>query len=188
VRIGVLGGSFDPVHHGHLIAAQVLREQLGLDEVRLIPAAAQPFRVGQHVAGPADRAAMVGLAVAGMPGLALDRAEVDRGEGPSYTVETLELLTRREPGVEWTLLVGADAAAQLPRWHEAERIPSLARVVVFARGGALPVPGAIEVPAIAISSTAVRERVRAGRSIRYWVPEAVEGYLTARRLYRDGPS
>lgn len=186
MRIGVLGGSFDPIHHGHLIVAQALRERLELDEVRLIPAGEQPFKEGLHRAPAADRAAMVELAVAGEPGLVTDRCEVER-PGPSYTVVTLRALGARYPDAELFLLVGSDAAAELPTWHQAEAIPSLVRVVPFRRAGG-GAPGEVEVPAIDISSTDVRARVRAGRSIRFRVPEAVAGYIAHHRLYQDSES
>ncbi len=184
MRIGVLGGSFDPVHHGHLIAAQALRETLGLDEVRLIPTCRQPLKPAGHAAPPADRAAMVALAVAGTPGLACDPIEVDRG-GASYTVDTLRALRAREPAVRWCLLLGSDAAGRLPEWHEADAIPGLAEVITFSRTGSAA-PGAVAVPAIAISSTAVRARARGGLSLRYWVPDGVAEYITSHRLYLDG--
>jgi nicotinate-nucleotide adenylyltransferase len=186
VRIGVLGGSFDPIHHGHLIVAQALRERLGLDEVRLVPAGEQPFKEGRHRASAADRAAMVELAAAGEPGLVADRCEVDR-PGPSHTVVTLQELGTRHPGAELVLLIGSDAAAGLPDWHRADEIPALARVVVFRRAGG-GIPGEVLVPAIDISSTEVRARVRAGRSIRYRVPEAVAAYIASHRLYQDPES
>lgn len=187
MRIGVLGGSFDPVHLGHLLAAQALQERLGLDEVRLIPAGRQPFKPEGHGASADHRAAMLELAVAGAPGLVADRIEVDR-PGPSYTVDTLRALHARHPGDDLVLLVGSDAARSLPAWHEAEAIPGLAQVVVFARGGQAALAGAEVVPQVEISSTAVRERVRTGRSLRYWVPDAVAGYIATHRLYRDGES
>ncbi len=187
--VGLLGGSFDPVHHGHLIVGQVAAEALGLDELRFVPARVQPFKAGRHAAGAAQRADMLDLAVAGTPGLAVERAELER-EGPSYTVDTLLALRTREPGVVWTLLLGADAAAELGAWHRSAELPGLARVVVFARPGT-PVPashlitGTVEVPAVAISATAVRRRVREGRSIRYWVPDPVAEYIGRHRLYLD---
>jgi nicotinate-nucleotide adenylyltransferase len=187
--IGLFGGSFDPVHHGHLIVAQVAREQLGLDRLRFVPAREQPFKHGRHHSSAKHRAAMLSLAVAGTSGFAVETAELDR-PGPSYTVDTLRELRQREPGTELVLLLGADAAAELPAWREAEQIPDLARVVVFARPGAAA-PGwsgvsrTIEVPAINISATGVRERVRRGQSVRYWVPDAVAEYISAHRLYLD---
>lgn len=187
--VGLFGGSFDPIHHGHLLVAQAALEALGLESLRFVPAREQPFKRGRHAAPPEHRAAMVALAIAGDPRFALERIELDR-PGPSYTVETLRALTRREPAVEFVLLVGADAAAELETWREAGEVGRLARVVAFARpGAAVPAGGLIErtvaVPAIDISATAVRERVRAGKPIRYWVPDAVADYIAARGLYRD---
>jgi nicotinate-nucleotide adenylyltransferase len=185
-RVGLLGGSFDPVHHGHLLAARALRESLGLDEMRLVPAGEQPFKAGRHAAGARDRAAMVALGLAGEPGLACETAEVDRS-GPSYTVDTLRHLAECSPATEWYLCVGADAAADLPTWHEAARIPELATVVVFRRPGAGPPPGSYllaEVPQLDISATDIRARVAAGRSIRFLVPDPVADYIATHRLYR----
>ncbi len=187
--IGLLGGSFDPVHHGHLIVAQVAAEALGLECLRFVPAREQPFKHGRHSAPAADRAAMLALAVAGAPTFAVERAELER-PGPSYTVDTLRALRSREPEAEFTLLLGADAAAELPDWHDAPELPKLARIVVFARpGSAVPavpwIARIIEVPAIDISATEIRRRVREGRSIRYWVPDAVAKYVTGHRLYLD---
>ena len=187
--VGLFGGSFDPVHHGHLIVARVAVEALGLDSLRFIPAREQPFKLGQHGASAEQRAAMLDLAVAGSPGFAVERAELER-PGPSYTVDTLRDLHAREPGIRLTLLLGADAAAELEVWHQAPEIPGLANVVVFARAGT-PAPasgliaGRLEVPAIEISATDIRRRVREGRSIRYWVPDPVAEYVTRHRLYLD---
>ena len=187
--IGLFGGSFDPVHHGHLIAGRVAADALGLDQLRFMPAREQPFKRGRHLAPPVARAEMLELAVAGEPGLAVERAELDRS-GPSYTVETLEALRVREPDAAFTLLLGADAARELGAWHRAGDLPALARIAVFARAGAPAVPSplvaaTVEVPAIAISATEIRRRVREGRSIRYWVPDAVAEYVARHRLYLD---
>jgi nicotinate-nucleotide adenylyltransferase len=187
--VGLFGGSFDPVHHGHLIVARVAAEALGLESLRFVPAREQPFKLGQHGASPAQRAAMLDLAVREAPGFGVERAELGRA-GPSYTVDTLRTLHQREPGIRLALLVGADAANELEAWHQVEEIPSLATVVVFGRAG-MPAPRsrfvarAIEVPAIEISATEIRRRVREGRSIRYWVPDAVAEYVTRHRLYLD---
>jgi nicotinate-nucleotide adenylyltransferase len=187
--IGLLGGSFDPVHHGHLIVAQVAAEALGLDELRFMPAREQPFKRGRHAAAAADRAAMLELAVAGVPGFAVERAELER-PGPSYSVDTLEALRAREPESAFTLLLGADTALELEAWHRAAELPRLARVAVFARPGT-PIPGSpliaatVEVPAVEISATEIRRRVRTGRPIRYWVPDAVADYVARHRLYLD---
>lgn len=188
--VGLLGGSFDPIHHGHLLIAQAVMEGLGLDSVRFVPAREQPFKRGRHGATAEQRAAMVALAIAEEPRFTLERAELDR-PGPSYTVDTLRALKAREPGVELVLLVGADAAGELSGWHEASEIPRLARVAAFARAGT-PAPAGpgiwrtLAVPAVDISATQVRARVRAGMSIRWWVPETVARYVAAERLYLDG--
>lgn len=187
--IGLFGGSFDPIHHGHLIVAQVAREQLGLDEVRFVPAREQPFKRGRHNSSADHRAAMLRIALSGSSGFSLEPSELNR-PGPSYTVDTLEELRRRDPSADLVLLLGADAAAELPAWHRAERVRELARVIVFARPGAkVPesswISGTIEVPAINISATGIRERVRRGQPIRYWVPDGVAEYISSHRLYLD---
>jgi len=187
--IGLFGGSFDPVHHGHLIVARVAAESLGLDELRFLPAREQPFKQGRHGAQAADRAVMLELAIAGSPGFAIERTELDR-PGPSYTVDTLEALRSREPAASWTLLLGADAAAELGAWHRAGELPRMARIIVFGRPGA-PIPaspliaGSVAVPAVDISATEIRRRVRTGLPIRYWVPDAVAEYMVRHRLYLD---
>ena len=187
--VGLFGGSFDPVHHGHLIVGQSAAESLGLETLRFVPVREQPFKQGRHGASPGHRAAMLDLAVAGSAGLQVERAELERS-GPSYTVDTLRAIRAREPGIELTLLLGADAAAELEAWHQAAEIPRLATVVVFARPG-VPVPvspliaRSIQVPAIEISATEVRRRAREGRSLRYWVPDPVAEYVTLHRLYLD---
>jgi nicotinate-nucleotide adenylyltransferase len=187
--VGLLGGSFDPVHHGHLIVGQVAAETLRLDSLRFVPAREQPFKQGRHGASAEHRVAMLDLAVAGAAGLAVERAELAR-PGPSYTVDTLRAIHAREPGVELTLLLGADAAAELDAWREVEEIPRLATLVVFARPGvAVPssplIARTIQVPAIEISATEVRRRAREGRSLRYWVPDPVAEYVIRHRLYLD---
>ncbi len=188
-RVGLFGGSFDPVHHGHLIVGQVALEVLGLDALRFVPARLQPFKLAGHGAPAEHRAAMLELALAPTPGFELERAELERS-GPSYTVDTLRALHAREPGIELTLLIGADAAAELEAWREAPEVARLASVVVFGRAG-LPAPASpliartIEVPAIEISATEVRRRAREGLSLRYWVPDTVAEYVARHRLYLD---
>lgn len=186
--IGIFGGSFDPVHHGHLIVGQVAAERLKLDSLRFVPAREQPFKAGQHHTASEHRSAMLSLAVAGAPSLSVDRSELNRS-GPSYTVDTLRQLRKQEPDAEFVLLLGADAARELPAWREADRLPELARIVVFGRPGA-PVPDlpritTVEVPAIGISATEVRRRAREGLSLRYWVPDSVAEYIASHRLYLD---
>lgn len=188
--VGLFGGSFDPIHLGHLIVGRAVAETLGLEELRFMPTGAQPLKRGRHAATAAQRVAMVAAAIADEPGLALERHEADRS-GPSYTVDTLRALRAREPGREFLVLLGADAAADLEQWREADALPGLARLVAFARAG-VPRPShpllhqVVEAPAVEISSTAIRQRVAAGRSIRYLVPDAVAGYIASEGLYRNG--
>lgn len=186
--VGLFGGSFDPVHLGHLIAARVAFERLGLAEVRFVPAASQPHKVSGHLASAGDRLAMLRLALAGEPGFVVETAELDR-PGPSYTVDTLRTLRAREPGRAFILLLGADAARGLPEWHEAAVIPALARVAVLTRPGSDPPPGVapadlVPVPAVDISATEIRRRAADGRPLRFWVPDAVAEYVATHGLYR----
>ncbi len=183
----LFGGSFDPVHVGHLIVAETVAEQLDAT-VRLMPARQQPLKAAAHQAAPEQRAAMLELAAAGNPRLRVERIELDLPV-PSYTVRTLRALAEREPGNRFTLLLGADAAQDLAEWWEVESLPRLADVVVFARpGAALPrhalIRRIVQVPSVDVSATEVRERVRAGKSIRYLVPDAVRDYIAAHGLYR----
>jgi nicotinate-nucleotide adenylyltransferase len=182
VRIGVFGGSFDPIHHGHLIAAAALAESLELTEVKLMVARSQPLKAAGHAASAEQRAAMVELAVRDDPKLRVDRRELAR-EGPSYMVDTLRSLRAERSDAELVLLLGVDAATRLAQWREPEAIWQLCRVETFAREGIGE--AGIQVPRVDISSTAIRARVRAGRSIRYWVPDAVADYMVAHRLYRE---
>jgi len=183
----LFGGSFDPVHLGHLMVAEAAADELGAS-IRFLPAREQPLKREAHRAGAADRAAMLTAAVAGNPRFSVEGLELELPT-PSYTVSTLRALARREPGNRFLLLLGADAARELPRWHEAEALPGLADVVVFARPGAVvpasPLIGrVITVPVIDLSATDIRARVAAGRSIRYLVSEPVREYISAHGLYK----
>lgn len=188
MHLVMFGGSFDPIHHGHLIVASVAAEDLGADVVRLVPAGEQPFKVGLHRAPAADRLRMVELAVGGRAGLVADRSEVDRA-GPSFTVDTLRGFAERFPGATMSLALGVDAARLFGQWRAPDEIRALAEVVVLARAGEEVPAGlagrVVTVPRIDISSTEVRERVHRGRSIRYWVPEPVDRYIAAHGLYRE---
>ncbi len=188
--IGLLGGSFDPIHHGHLLVAQAAIEALDLEALRFVPARLQPLKGGRHGAPAEDRAAMILAAIAGEPRFRMDPIELGR-EGPSYTVDTLRALRASEPGTRFALLVGSDAVRDLGSWREPAAIASLAEVVAFGRAGEAASPMAhvarwITVPAVEVSSTAIRERVRTGRSIRYWVPDSVAAYIASHGLYQDG--
>jgi nicotinate-nucleotide adenylyltransferase len=185
----LFGGSFDPVHVAHLIVADVAADALGTT-VRFLPAREQPFKRAAHQATAEQRAAMLDLAARGNPRLRVERIELGLPT-PSYTVRTLRALADREPGNRFTLLLGADAAQDLAAWWEVEALPGLADVVVVARPGTtVPAPRhplisrVIPVPAIDLSATHVRERVKQGRSIRYLVPDAVREYISAHGLYR----
>lgn len=187
-RVAALfGGSFDPVHVAHLIVAEAAAEQLGV-AVRFLPAREQPFKGSAHVASAAQRAAMLDLAIAGNPRFQVERLELDL-PSPSYTVQTLRALAAREPGNRFALLLGADAVRDLTAWFDVEALPGLADVVAFARAGGEParhrlVSQVIAVPVLDVSATDIRARVRAGRSIRYLVPEPVRQYIAEHGLYR----
>ena len=180
----LFGGSFDPIHVGHLIVAEALAEALDVT-IRFLPAREQPLK--RQAAPPEDRAAMVDLAIRGNPKFRLERLELELPP-PSYTVRTLQALARREPGNRFALLLGADAAAELPRWHEVDALPALADVIAFARHGTVaPHPAitrTVAVPVVEISATAIRARVAGSRSIRYLVPDPVREYIAAHGLYR----
>jgi nicotinate-nucleotide adenylyltransferase len=189
VRLGIYGGSFDPPHLGHLLPVLDAAEQLGLDGVRYVPAAVQPLKVGRASASAADRLAMTERLVQGIPGFSVDPAEIDR-PGLSFTVDTLAGLAAEVPGAERFLLLGADAYVLFDQWREPDRIRSLATVVVMVRGGdTVPprvVPGmqVLQTRRVDISSTELRARVRDGRTIRGFVPDAVADYIAEHRLYR----
>ena len=185
--IGLFGGSFDPIHHGHLLVAQAVVESLGLEQLRFLPTGQQPFKLGRHQAPAAARAKMVALAIAGEPRFVLDTIELDR-PGPSYTVDTLRALRSREPAARFAMIVGSDTARDLAQWREPEALPGLAEWIVVTRPGTplpdLPWPvRVVTVPAVDISATEVRTRVAAGRSVRYWVPEGVAGFISGEGLY-----
>lgn len=187
MRIGVFGGSFDPVHAGHLAAAREVADRLGLDQVRFVPAARQPFKEAHH-APAAARAEMLDLAVTADRRFVVDRRELQR-EGTSYMVETLRSLREDFPRDQLFLLVGADAAQDLPAWREAAALPGLADIVVHTRPGAavpaLPWPAQrLDVTVPDVTATAVREAVGAGRPIDGVVPPAVAVYIREHRLYQ----
>ncbi len=187
MRVGILGGSFDPIHNGHLIIAQLAREQLSLDLVRLVVAGNQPFKTAGHHASAADRLSMVERAVAAVTGLVADGREVERA-GPSWTVDTLREMSS-EPGIELFLLMGADTAAGFGAWRDPAAIRRIARVAVFRRGAQPPPEGfddLVLVPELDLSSTAVRARAAAGLSLSGWVPDGVADYISGLRLYGSG--
>jgi nicotinate-nucleotide adenylyltransferase len=190
VRVGIFGGSFDPVHLGHLQVAERARDQLALDEVRFIPARTQPLKPEGPRAALEDRVAMLRAAIAGRAGFTLDLRELDR-PGPSYTIDTLRALRLERPRDELFLLIGADAARDLPRWREGSELGRFATLVAVPRRGveasALPAGVTLlDMPPVDISATAIRAAASAGRPLGGQVPEAVAGYIAARGLYRTG--
>ncbi len=196
-RIGIYGGSFDPVHYGHLLLAESCREQVPLDEVWWVPARCSPFKRDQQSAAPNDRLTMLELATAGHDAFRVEPIEIER-EGVSYTVETLEELSKRHPDYRWFLLMGSDSLAGFPAWRSPDRILELATLVAVTRPATAvsanppsPTEGEpdvphrrVEMPLVGISSTDLRTRVAAGRSIRYQTPSAVEAYIRQHGLYR----
>jgi nicotinate-nucleotide adenylyltransferase len=196
VRIGIMGGTFNPPHLGHLICAQEAYIQLGLDRVMLMPARIPPHKPVDDEPGPEHRLRLSGLAVRGDERFEVSDLEMAR-PGPSYTVDTLEELHSSAPEHELFLIVGGDIAAGLPDWREPERVLSLSTLAIAKRRGTsrAAVDGALRalrggeraeffrMPRIAISSTMLRERVRAGESIRYYVPDPVVNYIDRHHLY-----
>ena len=205
MRIGVFGGSFDPVHVGHLIAAECCREQAGLDRVVFVPAAVPPHKRDRVLAEPQHRLEMLRLATGGHDAFAISTVELDRG-GVSYTVDTLAALAAAHPGADLRLVLGPDALADLPTWREPARILELAlplavereslddvaALVADARLAAIlgrerlarVVAERVRMPAIGIRATALRATVAAGRSIRFLTPRAVERFIATHGLYR----
>jgi len=192
VRLGVLGGSFDPVHMGHLVLAETAREQARLDRVVFMPAGHQWRKADREMTPGRQRCDMLRLAIAGNPHFEVSTLEIER-EGPSYTDVTLALLAEADPGAELVFILGQDALADLPNWHAPERVVGLATLAVAGRaGGAAPRPPEalpearliwLVMPLIEISASGIRERVRAGRTIRYLVPDPVREYVVANGLY-----
>jgi len=195
VNLGVMGGTFDPVHLGHLAVAEEAREVLDLERILFVPAGQPPHKPAGEVTSIEHRLAMVELAIADNRAFELSRIEVDR-PGPSYTVDTLETLAAA--GDRVTVILSAETFAELPTWHEPWRLFEAARVAVAPRWGypapdpdwlAATFPGRedrvsyLEGPRLGVSSTALRARVAAGRSIRYLVPQLVAAYIAANNLY-----
>ncbi len=202
-RIGILGGTFDPIHLGHLAIAEQVREAIGLETVLFLPAGVPPHKPGRRIAPARDRVAMVELAIAGNPAFRLSRVEVDR-PGPSFAVETLDMLAAQaraegRPSDPWWIM-SAEAFAEIRAWREPERFIAACRVALVPRPeapaptaawaeGLLPGAGdrvvVVEGPELGVSSSLIRDRAAAGRSIRYLVPDAVAAYIDAHHLYVD---
>ena len=197
-RIGVFGGTFDPVHLGHLIVAADLQHALNLDRLLFVPAGRPPHKNADIVSDDADRLAMLELAIAGTPSFEISSADLDRG-GPSYTADLLETLSMTLGPADLVFIMGADSLRDLPNWHDPARIARLARLGVARRPGVAvdltavlaAVPEArnridlVESPLIGISSTDLRRRVEKGEPITFQIPAAVEHYIFDRGLYAD---
>ncbi len=201
MRIGLFGGSFDPVHRAHLVLAECCRSQAELDQVWFLPTAHQPFKPGGPFASNADRLAMLKLALADQAGCEIRTDEIDRG-GMSYTVDTLTHLTESNPDTEWFLLMGADSLADFPFWRRPADICRLATPLVVNRAGE-PAPNfghlseivspsrlaqieslEVKMPPMAISSTSIREAIALGKEWQSQVPHAVAEYIDEHGLYQ----
>ena len=198
-RLGIFGGTFDPIHHGHLVAAAEARFQLALDRVLFVPARVPPHKPAQPISAASHRLRMVELAIASNPHFALSCVDVDR-PAPSYTVEMLELL-RAEwgPGPRFFFIEGPDSLSDIVGWYQPQRLIELCELAVVARPGSevdvagleRQLPGLtdrlhwVEMPLLEISSTDMRARVRTGRPISYLVPHGVEAYIRQHGLYRE---
>jgi nicotinate-nucleotide adenylyltransferase len=192
-RLGVMGGTFDPIHHGHLVAASEVQSVFGLDEVVFVPTG-QPWQKAVTEVSPAEhRYLMTVIATASNPRFTVSRVDVDR-PGPTYTIDTLRELKEQRGDVEMFFITGADALAQILSWKDVDELWSLAHFVGVTRPGhalsntGLPEKGVslLEVPAMAISSTACRDRVAAGQPVWYLVPDGVVQYIGKYSLYRGG--
>lgn len=188
MKIGVFGGTFDPVHLGHLIAASEVHSALGLDRLLWIPAAVPPHKRGRVRTSAAARLAMVRAAVRDDPRFEVDDLELRR-PGPSYTVDTLRALGERFAGSALFLILGVDVLRDLHSWHQPDQIARLARLVVLARAGeSAPIEydvRVVEGPRIDISATDIRQRVAERRSIRYLVPDGVREIIEREGLYTE---
>jgi nicotinate-nucleotide adenylyltransferase len=205
MRIGVFGGTFDPVHYGHLVLAEQCREQGRLDQVWFVPAPRPPHKADQPLSRFDQRVEMLALAVAGNPAFRIDEIEKERA-GPSFTVDTLAEFQKRHPQDEFFLLVGSDTLKDLPHWHDPVGVLRRAGLMVTLRPNhpvlsaeelraSIRLPAdvelrleVVETPLIDISSRDLRRRVVLGRSLRYLLPRAVEVYIQEKQIYRGAAS
>jgi nicotinate-nucleotide adenylyltransferase len=200
MKLGILGGTFDPVHYGHLLLAECCREQCELDAVWFLPAAVPPHKRAQELTPAPQRIEMLNLAVAGHPAFSVCTCETDRG-GVNYTVDTLTRIHEEDPARELFFLMGEDMLLDLPHWREPAKVCELALPIVVHRAGMPPLDfnclagvttpqrideilrRHVEMPEIGISATDIRHRAAAGKSIRYQTPRAVEKYIQTHKLY-----
>lgn len=191
-QVGILGGTFDPPHVGHVAAAAQVRHALGLDRVLAVPANVPWQKVDdRHVTAAADRLAMVEAAFAGVEGVEVSTVELDR-PGDTYTIDTLDELRAAHPGATWYLVVGSDVAAKLDTWRRPDAVRAAARLVIYERPGSVgarPPAGwpyeLVDVPLLDVSSTMLRDRVRRGEPVDGLVPPRVRDIIRARGLYRE---
>jgi nicotinate-nucleotide adenylyltransferase len=192
-RIGLFGGSFNPVHNAHVVMAIEAFEQLGLDEMRLLPLHDPPHKAASGLRPGTDRVRALRSAFDGLRGFVVDERELRRG-GRSYTIETLLELRSQEPGQDWYFLIGEDSLEDLPRWHRSSELAALATFAVAPRGsgrsGGTPEPAGFRVSRLAttpwgLSSTAVRARAREGLTLRGFVPDPVAAMIAAEGWYRS---
>jgi nicotinate-nucleotide adenylyltransferase len=196
MRLGLMGGTFDPIHYGHLLIAEEARQVLRLDRVEFVTAADPPHKPGKAACSAEHRYAMVVLATASNPFFHASRREIERS-GPSYAIDTIESYRRDHPGAEIVFITGADAILEILTWHRAAEVIRLATFVAATRPGydldalqrTLPAEFLTQIrtltaPGVDISGTQIRERVREGKSTRYLMPEAVEAYIMKEGLYR----
>jgi nicotinate-nucleotide adenylyltransferase len=185
-KIGIYGGTFDPIHHGHLILAREALEGLGMEKILFVPAALCPHKIAQTVTAQEIRVEMLQAAIEGEPQFTLDLCEIHRG-GTSYTIDTVQEIQQREGEAEYFFLLGDDNVLQLETWHRFNELCELVQFVVLSRGNleAEKMPYPVIHRQINISATEIRNRVATGRSIRYLVPPAVEEIIRRRRIYQE---
>lgn len=184
MRTALYGGTFDPIHHGHLILAREAMEQLGLDRIVFVPAAHSPHKPDRQPAPPELRLRMVQAAIAGEPRFECDSSETEKA-GPSFSVETVEAWEKRAPGDELFYLIGQDNVRELPTWRRYEELRRMVQFVVFERDASAPAHDFPRVKRrVDISATDIRKRVAEGRSIRYLVPEPVRAIIESHHLYQ----
>lgn len=189
-RVGLLGGTFDPIHVGHLVAASEVCAQLGLDQVLLVPTHRQPFKEHFDSAPPEHRLAMCELAVQDDSRLAVSAVDIERG-GITYTVDTLRDIARERPEVQLHFIAGVDTLVRLDEWKDSSVLRDLAQFVAVTRAGhgsplLDPSIAVVEIPQIGVSSTDVRRRIRTGAPVRYLIPHAVADYISTHQLYVGG--
>ena len=192
-RVGIMGGTFDPIHHGHLVAASEVADRFDLEHVVFVPASRQPFKHGRQLAPAEHRYLMTVIATASNPDFVVSRVDIDR-PGVTYTIDTLRDLHAQMPDADLFFITGADALDQILHWKHVDELWELAHFVGVTRpghhldGDGLPAEhvSLLEVPALAISSTSCRERVAAGRPVWYLVPDGVVQHISKHGLYRSG--